>query len=332
MGNKGTSTGIFLGAYVTSPSLFEWDEAKELAYFDQIKAIPGLRGLEHPFWGSLHRFDEAWFLENIDPEWEFVFTCLPGTMERLKEDSQFGIASDDHEGRLRGISYMDAARRAVEMLNDHLGREAVLAVHLATAPKLPSDNASSSRRALERSLSEMVAWDWQGASLVIEHCDAHVVGRSPEKGFMGLDDEIAAVQAVTATTGVGIGMTINWGRSAIETRSTDGVITHIEKVKRAGLLSGLMFSGCSNRQSPWGAWKDTHMPPAQALNNEFYAEESLMTADTMRDAMIAADYPHLLYLGAKIMWMPNDVDLRTRVGVNRDTAFLLNELTGQVVR
>ena len=85
--------GYIVGAYATSPNLYTWNEKTETDYFNRLKLNNLIRGLELPFWGeSLHPFNDEWLLRNLKPSWENVFTCLPGTMNRLSEDPSFGLA------------------------------------------------------------------------------------------------------------------------------------------------------------------------------------------------------------------------------------------------
>lgn len=86
--------GFIVGAYTSSPNLFSWDESLEKDFFGQIKNLDNLRGLEIPFWGeSLHPNNDDYFLSLLEPEWEHVITCVPGTMKRLEIDPKFGLAS-----------------------------------------------------------------------------------------------------------------------------------------------------------------------------------------------------------------------------------------------
>ncbi|MCS5624707.1 MAG: DUF4862 family protein [Candidatus Marinimicrobia bacterium] len=94
MANENLLNRYIVGAYATSPNLVTWDENSELTYFNELKKLPSIRGLELPFWGeSLHPFDDEWLLSNLDPKWENVLTCVPGTMRRLDNDPYFGLAS-----------------------------------------------------------------------------------------------------------------------------------------------------------------------------------------------------------------------------------------------
>jgi len=324
----GTNMKYIIGAYVTSPCLFEWNESDKKKYFDGIKSIQNIRGLEHPFWGALHPFDDEWFLNNIDPSWDFVFTCIPGTMKELLKNPDFGLASKSPAGRNAALGYAEKARQAVIKINKHINRKSVIAVQLHSAPKCSVAYERSSVSSFVQSLGEITSWDWQDARIVIEHCDAPVSGHIPEKGFLSIDDEIKAILEINEQNPRNkLGITINWGRSAIEGRNPDTAIEHIRKAKRAGLLRGVIFSGCSDRQTPYGIWKDTHMPPPREYDSRFFAGKSLMTAKHMQKALEAADFRNLDYFGIKIMALPENAEIKRRIGLNSDTVNILNQIT-----
>ena len=308
----------FMGAYASSPNVGDWDAALETRYYDTIKSLDYIGGLEHPFAGTLHNRDVDWFLGNIDPSWDFVFTTIPGVMGAIGKNPNFGIASDDDAGRAEAIAFMKKACDAVAKLNAHTGRQAVRAIQMHTSPN--KAKAGSSKASLEASLSEMLSWDWQGAKLVIEHCDAFVEGQEPGKGFLSLDDEIAAI----AATGNKVGITINWGRSAIETRSADGVLAHIKAAKDAGVLSGLMFSGASGNESEYGVWRDSHMPPVAQSADGAGEPASLMNAANMQACIEAADADSLLYLGAKLGIRPRTAPLEERMAYNYEVFSIID--------
>ena len=314
----------FLGAYATSPCVSGWDEAAETAYYAALKALPGLRGLEYPFTGRLHPFDDDWLLCNLEPAWDIVLTLLPGNMDRLAIDPLFGLASDDASGRVAAVAFAAEARAAVARLNQAAGRRRVVAVELHSGPRRGVAGVSSSAAALTASLVEIAAWDWEGARLVVEHCDAWRPDLPPAKGFLDAGDEIAAVRAANeAIHGAGIGVAVNWGRSVLETRDPQWALRHVVAAKQAGLLAGLMFSGCSGAETPWGVWQDSHMPHADA------ATGSLMTEDAIADCLRAAG-DGLTYVGGKLTARPNDADLERRVGLNRDLLAVLNRLTAAI--
>ena len=72
-----------LGAYAAAPKTPGYDPALEGRYFAALRALEGVRGLELPFYGTLHPHDVAALLANLKPEWSYVLTGLPGTMDAL---------------------------------------------------------------------------------------------------------------------------------------------------------------------------------------------------------------------------------------------------------
>lgn len=310
----------FVGAYATSPSAMGWDAAVESEYYNQLKGYSNIKGLEHPFVGKLHGEDDEWFLQNISSDWEFVFTCVPGTMAAIGKNPNFGIASDDQAGREEALAFMAKARDAIAKLNAHCGKQVVTAIEIQTAPN--RSVAHSSAEALKASLTTMLGWDWQGARILVEHCDTFLTGQKPAKGFLTLREELAAINDVNQALGANVGVVINWGRSVIETRSTRGALDHIEQAKAAGLLAGLMFSGVSDQDTEYGAWQDTHMPAAKAANGTIGAEGSLMTEAEMHACMRAAG--EVPVLGIKLGVRPKDAPLEDRLGYIRDALAIMD--------
>lgn len=278
---------FYVGAYASSPNGSQWDSEVETNYYARLKEIPLIKGLEHPFVGTLHPHDDQWFLDNISKQWDFVFTCVPGIMGEIGKNPHFGIASDNEDGRQAALRFMQKACEAVAKLNQHAQKSVVRAVQIQTAPN--RSVASGSQKALRASLLTMLEWDWQGAQLVIEHCDSLVEGQVPAKGFLSLDDEIAALKAVNLQASPAMGIVINWGRSVLETRSVEGAVEHINASKNAHLLSGVMFSGVSDKDSEYGTWKDTHMPPAASPTLTHGAIGSLMTEQQMHRCVVASE-------------------------------------------
>ncbi|MBV2129154.1 DUF4862 family protein [Arsukibacterium indicum] len=315
----------FIGAYAASPNHSGWNPERETVFYNELKALPNIKGLEHPFLGSLHQHDDNWFLTNIDASWDYVFTCIPGIMNALGQNPNFGIASDDDAGRADALAFMQQACAAIGKLNSHLGRHAVKAIMIQTAPA--RHNAASSKAALLASLNTMLQWDWQGAKIVIEHCDAYVENHVPSKGFLALTDELDVLAAVN--TGLSpeqqLGMVINWGRSVFETRTVAGAVEHIKAAQAAGLLSGVMFSGVSDQDSEYGAWRDSHQPPQQSERVKHGEPVSWMSEQAMHDCLAACATPEaLLVLGAKIGIRPLDATMEQRIGTIRDTLAILD--------
>ena len=316
--------GYFVGAYASSPNVTGWDPQLEASYYQQLNQLPQLQGLEHPFLGQLHPYDNDWFLAHINPDWDYVFTCIPGIMSALAQNPQFGIASCHESGRALAIDFLKQACDAIGQLNQHLGRQAVKAIQIQSAPS--QGRANSSVDALMLSLATLKSWNWHGATLMLEHCDCYIEGQSGSKGFLSLSQEIEAIKTVNRQHAVNpIAMTINWGRSVLEMRHAEGAIAHIQQAKQAGLLKGLMFSGISGEITEYGAWQDTHMPPAP-IGELSGAPGSLMTQAQIQACLTAADVQSLDYVGIKLGIRPFDASIATRIAYNQDAiAMLANE-------
>lgn len=319
--------GFFLGAYATAPSLNGWDEAAESAYYNALRELPNIRGLEIPFSDALHSHDEAWLLDNLAPSWDVVLTLIPGTMARIGKNPKHGLASRKASGRSEALVFCQSAREAVRRLNDRVGRSRVVAVELHSAPRrVCATDENSSADALTQSLAEIASWDWEGARLCVEHCDAWRADHAPFKGFLDIGDEIEAIKRANAASGADIGIAINWGRSVLEDRDPATAVKHIERAADAGLLAGLIFSGCSSEDTPWGAWDDTHMPHAPAEDTAYAAVGSLMSDDRMSEAISAMQGVRITFLGAKITAFPASADIQTRIGLNRSILGLMSRL------
>ena len=316
----------YVGAYAASPNQVGWCPGQETAFYNALKQLTNVRGLEHPFLGKLHPHDDSWFLANISPDWDYVFTCIPGIMNALGQNPQFGLASADESGRQAALRFMRQACEAVAKLNAHSGRNAVQAVMLQSAPA--RHKAASSVNAFQASLETMLQWDWQGARLVVEHCDAYVPGHAPSKGFLALQDELEVLTAInsTAVPKQPLGMLINWGRSVFETRRVDGAAEHISLSQQAGVLAGVMFSGVSDKESEYGAWCDSHQP-AQSSDRVKYGEPgSWMTEQAMQRCLARCHSAEKLHiLGAKIGIRPHNATIETRLGYIRDTLAILDD-------
>ena len=299
----GTNARYFVGAYAASPNTVNWDPVLEESFYNGLRSLQRIRGLEHPFYGSLHRYDSLWFIKRIRSDWEFLFTCIPGTMDRLRSDPKFGLASADSEGRAAALSFMKQAQEAVSELNCHLGRKAVVGVALHSAPTRTLE-AQSSAAWFSESLLRIREWDWNGAKLLVEHCDAFRPEWPPSKGFLNLEDELNAI-AQTNHCRTETGILINWGRSALEGHSVSTPLQHLRKSLDSGSLAGLMFSGVCATDSIYGSWLDSHAPFARHYPN------SLMTEQTVRAALQVYEKPGVL--GFKIQTLPQSLSLRERL-------------------
>jgi hypothetical protein len=319
-----------VGAYATAPSLgVKGNKELETQYYEQIQSIAHMRGLEIPFWGEeLHWFGSDFLLDLIRPDWENVLSCIAGTMDGLSKNAKFGIASDDEQGRQDAVAMHKRANQLLHKMNDRYGCQSIIAAAFATGPTIPFEGVSSSKESLLSSMEEILSWDWGGAKIVIEHCDVTRQGEPLVKGFQKLDQEIEVLQILARDHEVGI--LINWGRSAIEGRSSQTPVEHLKMANEHNLLSGLIFSGTSSADELYGSWNDNHMPFAQAFDVKHFEENSLLTTETIQKSLAAVDLEKLDYIGVKLLCMPLDShDIKRRIGLNEDAIFILNQIIKQ---
>jgi len=325
-----------IGAYATAPSLatspsLSQVKASELIFYEKlIESIPQIMGLEIPFFGhDIHRFGSDFLLNILRPEWNNVLTCIPGTMKNLSIDSRYGIASDDDYFRKEAVSMYKRANKIVHKVNDFYGKKSFIAIQIATAPSIPINGVSSSKYSLLKSMEEILTLDWEGAKVVIEHQDSSILGHPFEKGFLTLEDEIEVLLKLASQQETGI--TINWGRSAIEGKSIQKPIEHIKLALEKKLLCGLIFSGVSDIDQLYGNWKDTHMPFAQSYNVKHFEKNSLLTYENISNVLRLLDTKSLSYLGIKLLSMPIDKSkVERRVGINRDAILILEKIISEL--
>ncbi|MDD5302924.1 MAG: DUF4862 family protein [Elusimicrobia bacterium] len=295
---------IHVGAYAASAGL---DEESETALYAGLAGM-GIAGLEQPFYGTLHRRDEGWLIGQIRPDWSLVLTLLPGFFDLMNDDRHYGLASADADGRKRALDFAESARRAVEKLHRALGRRAVRAVMVHSAPRLGGSGAKSSLERFADSLTELRGRDWQGATLLVEHCDAAVPGQAPDKGFMRIEDDVMAIKLSGGKTPTALA--INWGRSAVEARSAEGPIEHLRRAAQAELLGALFFSGVTASHPEYGEWRDWHAPFSTSV------PESLMTPAAAKAAL--AEAPGCPIVGIKLQTKPATMPVPARLAVIQD--------------
>jgi hypothetical protein len=324
-----------VGAYATSPNLFSWDENSELVYFNLLKKLPSIRGLELPFWGeSLHPFDDQWLLLNLDPNWENVLTCVPGTMKSLETNPRFGLASIDDNSRRKAIHFYRIAFNCINNLKSHFGNKSVIAIYITSAPFVNNNQVYADKENFVLSLIELASWDWGNTKLLIEHCDAYTnKNPNPQKGFLSFIDEIDSAIQVNKKYGSNFSIVINWGRSVIEHRNIDGPLKHLKYAIHNNVLGGLMFSGTTaSDNNLYGAWSDLHMPPATFSDYKYFEPESLMTYENIQNTLAGCDSRALVCLGIKLLAMPVESSIKKRIGINRDTMYLLDRAMAELYK
>lgn len=307
---------VIIGAYAASPAHGIWNPDLEAELFGLLDHEPAVRGLELPWTGGLHPHDDEWLLRALPRRFDLVLTSIPGTMQRLQTDPGFGLASRSDDGRRAAVTEVLRMRDGVHRLNDAMGRRAVIGVEVHSAPR--ADRASA--RALSASLAELdvEGSEWDGATVVIEHCDALVPGQPAEKGFLPLAAELDAVEPFPSS-----GVCINWGRSAIEVRSAHGVAAQITQAAASGRLRGLMFSGAAALPSGFGAaWADAHLPMTPEPDFPFGEPASLLTPQHLAEALAAAGT--LEWIGLKYGWADASAPLAPRAAMLTSAARLLS--------
>ncbi|WP_150954937.1 DUF4862 family protein [Microbacterium testaceum] len=283
-------TPVLVSAYAASPAFRTWDPHLEGELMAGLCALPDVVGLEVPWLGGIHPHDEEWFLREL-PAIELAVTPLPWVMGRCAAAPGYGLASADDAGRRAALDDLRRVRDDVHRLAER-SRARVTTVMLHSAPR-----GGGLIDALRSSLEELAAWDFAGARLVIEHCDAYTGSHPFEKGFLSMDAEIEAMR----TSGAPVGLWMNWGRSLIETRDPASVTAQIARAAASGLLSGLALSGAAAVDGPYGAaWADAHLPFAEADSSS----RSLLTASAAVDALGAAGAVDRL--GLKVSRRPDD--------------------------
>ncbi|QJW36988.1 DUF4862 family protein [Cellulosimicrobium protaetiae] len=285
----------------------------------------GLDGLEHPVdpddAGAL-----ATVAAGLPGHWSLVPTTVAATARRATTDRAYGLASDDEAGRRAAVDGVGRVLDAVARLAESEGRRRVVAVELQSAP----GPGRGSGAALARSLTELAAVAPAGLPLVVEHCDAPRPWGVAEKGFLPLDDEIAAVARAARDTGHPLHVGLNWGRSAIEGRSAATPVEHARAAAASGLLASAMLSGASGTPGRWGEpWSDAHVPPHGTDPALPRPEDSMLGPAEVREFLAAAGPVPIV--GAKVTARPSDAAPAERLAVARATLAVLRDALEDVL-
>ena len=99
---------------------------------------------------------------------------------------------------------------------------------------------------------------------------------------------------------------------------------HVQFSFNNGVLSGIMFSGVTEKTvSLYGAWRDSHAPPAKAFDMQHYEDSSLMSYENIRNTMNSCEIKEIDYMGIKLLPLPSELTISKRVAVNSDALKLL---------
>lgn len=284
-----------VGAYAAAPLRASADREFH-DFVEAVESLDGVTGLEIPYLGPFSPWNTVGYLAHGTPGRRHVLTLLPTFARRLAETPRQGLASTDPAWRRAAIELVRQARDWVLHVNGAGGAQ-FAAIEIHSAPRHPDSDPS----AFADSLAEIAGWDWAGARLLIEHCDAGGLGHTPAKGFLSLDDEVAIARRA------GVGMLMNWGRSAIETRSAAGVQEQLEHLAAEGVLKGLIFSGSADQDTDLGAaWADSHEPASP------WSESSLLNAVAMAAGLAVVQDAQCDFVGIKVA-APHDFDRAARL-------------------
>lgn len=309
-----------VGAYAAQPN-----EAHERrAFLEEVLSLPGVDGLEIS-WGAPGWEQDAPLLAdalgsdmpgNREGRGGHVLTLIGAAATMAAKAPSVGLASPDPGGRERAVQLVASAREAA--LDYLAGGQRIVAVELHSFPTLAQADAGLGGEALERSLCEILAWDWGGIAVVLEHCDARTATLPWQKGLLPLDIEIEAVAAAAARSPTPTGMAVNWGRSAIEERDATAPERHVQRLRSAGLLRGVMVSGATDRDGAYGmAWSDVHPPLREQM------PDSVMDRFKVAATLEAAG-SGLLYEGVKVAVRPPQTTVKDRIAAIRGTLAALD--------
>jgi len=314
-----------IGAYTSAPSLVGESKENETYFYELLfDRLSDIKGLEIPFFGeSIHQFGDEYLIDLLNADWNNVITAIPATFEALKKNKHFGLASDDEDSRKSAIKVHKKLNKILQKINDTKGRQAISAVQIATAPSVPKKDISSSSESFIKSFEEMLLWDWDGADLLIEHCDSSQKNHLYQKGFFSIEKEVEILDSFQDTN---IGLVLNWARSAIEGQDVKTVIEHINIAQEKDLLKGFIFSGTCINDKTYGNWSDSHMPFANPYDIRHYERNSLLNIPNAEHSLKAIDMNSVEYLGIKLQALPQEsATIYRRVGINEDAVVLLNK-------
>lgn len=304
-----------IGAYAAQPEAF--DDLP--AFYREVLAIPGVDGLEiswgSPTWERDRATVEAALIAAA-PSARHVVTVVGAEVTLAAADPTAGLASPDEAGRRRALELIEAARVWIRGMATR--GVSIVAIEVHSYPTVAPERAAAAGAAFAHSLGEIAAADWGGTEIVVEHCDARGGAHAWRKGLLPLDLEIAAVTEARSAGGAGLGFSVNWGRSAIEERDAGAPERHAARLAGLGLLRGVIFSGATDRDGPFGeAWSDSHAP--------FREQEATSTMDRARAAAtLAAAGGGLLWDGIKIAVRPADLPTADRLALVRAAVDLLD--------
>ena len=96
---------FIIGAYASHPA----PELQE-DYYKLLAQQPWINGLEMPYPGQIATDNEL-LAGLLSADWDFnTITAIPGTMQNVGKDANFGLASPDRDGREAALAFTRASR------------------------------------------------------------------------------------------------------------------------------------------------------------------------------------------------------------------------------
>jgi hypothetical protein len=270
---------LIIAGYTAAPV----DAQDRLTYYEKLVSVPGAAGLEFGWTPAAAAADLTGVLDLLPATWSVTLNDITGTFQASVSSPESGLASPDDDGRAAAVAMAGDLAASVRAINDRQGRQTVAAVEIHSAPGFGDRVLQPEAAAFAKSVTEVASMDWDGAQVLVEHCDAFVPGQQPAKGFLRLEAE---TEALAAVQGSAIGLSLNWGRSAIELRDADRVVEHVDTALGSGLLRAVTFSGSGAAPTPYGApWADSHLPFADPDDATYGEPASLMTCARVSDVL-----------------------------------------------
>ncbi len=299
-----TTAPLVIGAYAALPTALEAQDA----FYDGLAGL-GATGLEVPDTHLAGADGVRRMTRVLDGRFpDSVVTAIPSTMGRQAGSPGEGLASPDEVLRDRALAFVRDLRRACGTVNDALGSRSigVLLVHSAPTGGADADAFRASLEALAADADTALPSVW------VEHCAAASDAVPGEKRFLPLASELR----VAAETGTRV--TLNWGRSVVETHNPATPVAHVRAATSAGALGGIAVSGAGGSETPYGpSWGDAHLPL------DVDEPTSLLTADRVRE-FVAAAAGREAYRAVKIQ-VPADAAVeRRREIIGRLTEIVAN--------
>ncbi|EIC83095.1 DUF4862 family protein [Serratia sp. M24T3] len=282
---------LIIAGYTAAPV----DKNDATTYYKQLATVKRAGGLELSWKEQNTALEIDDLLKIVPAHWVFTINAIPATAQAAAKDPAFGIASPNETGRQAAVALVGRLAASVREMNQKAGRRVVLAVEIQSAPGFNDRTFVAQPEALARSLREISAFNWLGTEVLLEHCDAYVLGQTPAKGFLTLDEELTVL---TSLADMPIGISLNWGRSLLEVRDPALVGKHTIAARNSGLLRGYTLSGASGQDNTIGkAWADSHLPFNDLPNATYASPHSLMTLDDARQVL--RDAGELTFLAVK---------------------------------